>query len=435
MSLPILSLTLRSISNRKFNTLLVTLSMALSIALLIGVERIRVESLNGFTRAVSGTDLIVGARSGSVNLLLFSIFHIGNPTNNISLQAYDHLNKMPEVEWSIPIALGDNHRGYPVLGTTVAYLEHFRFGTDQPLKMASGRWFGQAGEVVLGAEVARALNYSLGDEIVIAHGGGEISFMVHDDHPVEVVAILKATGTPVDRTIHMDLSAIDVMHQELNAAEQGYDPLLMLTEPVDVDHQEKSHPEHEHHALNYKGELSAVLLGLKSRAAAVFLQRSINQYKKEALSAIMPGVALQELWSIMGYLEKGLLTISIFVIVIGLIGMLIALMTTLDQRRREMAILRSLGARPGHVLSLIVSEAALITAAAILLGFSVVYLLLAIAQPVLQTQAGLFIEIGWPSLREMILICFVAVAGIVVSLVPAYRIYRYSLTDGITIHL
>jgi putative ABC transport system permease protein len=177
------------------------------------------------------------------------------------------------------------------------------------------------------------------------------------------------------------------------------------------------------------------LLGLKSRAAAVFLQRSINQYKKEALSAIMPGVALQELWSIMGYLEKGLLAISMFVIVIGLIGMLIALMTTLDQRRREMAILRSVGAHPGQVLGLIVSEAALITAGAILLGFSIVYLLLAIAQPVLQAQAGLFIEIGWPSLREMVLISFVALAGIIISLVPTYRIYRYSLSDGITIRL
>jgi putative ABC transport system permease protein len=435
MSMTILSLTLRSISNRKFNTLLVTLSMALSIALLIGVDRIRIESLNGFTRSVSGTDLIVGARSGSVNLLLFSIFHVGNPSNNISLAAHDHLIEMQGVAWSIPIVLGDNHRGYPVIGTTEAYLEHFRYGAGHPLHLASGRWFGKSAEAVLGADVAKALKYKLGDEIVIAHGGGDVSFMEHDDHPVKVAGILAPTGTPIDRTIHMDLSGIDVMHQELNAAEQGYDPLLMWAEPIDADHEEKGHPEHEHHGLNYKGELSAVLLGLKSRAAAVFLQRSINQYKNEALSAIMPGVALQELWSIMDYLEKGLLAISAFVIVIGLIGMLIALMTTLDQRRREMAILRSVGARPGHVLGLIVSEAALITTVAIMLGFSIVYLLLAIAQPILQAQAGLFIEIGWPTVREMTLISFVALAGIIVSLVPAYRIYRYSLSDGITIRL
>jgi len=409
----IISLTLRSISNRKFNTLLVTLSMALSVALLIGVERIRIESLNGFTRSVSGTDLIVGARSGPVNLLLFSIFHIGNPANNISLKSYEYLSELPGVAWTIPIALGDSHRGYPVLGTTSDYLEHFRFGADQPLQIVNGRWFG--------------------------------GFIKHDAHPIKVVGILKATGTPVDRTIHIPLNSIEVMHREMNSAEQGYDPLLMLDDAIDIGRmtekaeQEHSHSEEAHQhkpqKLNYKGELGAVLLGLNSRAAAVFLQRSISQYKNEALSAIMPGVALQELWSIMGYLEKGLLVISTFAIVIGLFSMLIALMTTLDQRQREMAILRSVGARPVHVFGLIVSEAALIMAVAIMLGFSMVYLLLAIAQPMLQAQAGLFIGIGWPTLREMGLISFVAVAGIVVSLIPAYRIYRYSLSDGITIRL
>jgi putative ABC transport system permease protein len=261
MNMTILTLTLRSISNRKFNTLLVTLSMALSIALLIGVERIRIESLNGFTRSVSGTDLIVGARSGSVNLLLFSIFHVGNPTNNISQEAYTHLSKMPQVAWSIPIALGDSHRGYPVLGTTQAYLEHFRFGAGRPLHMASGRWFGKSAEAVVRADVARALNYSLGDEIVITHGGGDVSFMAHDDHPVKVVGILAPTGTPVDRTIHMDLSGIDVMHREMNAAEQGYDPLLMLAGPVDADHQEHGHPEHENHGLNLRGRVECCIAG------------------------------------------------------------------------------------------------------------------------------------------------------------------------------
>ena len=146
-------------------------------------------------------------------------------------------------------------------------------------------------------------------------------------------------------------------------------------------------------------------------------------------------MALQEQWGIVGVLEKTLLAISAFVVVVGLSGMLIALMTSLNERRREMAVLRSVGARPVHILGLIVGEAAFLTALAIALGVLLVYGLTAVAQPVLQSQLGLYVDVGWPSATEWGLVVMIGLIGTLVGLVPGYRIYRYSLADGMTIRV
>jgi putative ABC transport system permease protein len=437
----IFSLTLKSLGNRKFSAFLVVMSIALSVALLLGVERLRVQSLKGFTRSISGTDLIVGARTGSVNLLLYSVFHVGSVGNSISLQGYKYLLNQDAVQWAVPIALGDNHRGYPLVGTTDEYLEHIQYGRNRNLSLAQGNWFFGNREVVLGAEVADTLGYGLGTPIVIAHGGGDVTFIEHDEHPFVVSGILGRTGTPIDRIIHSALSGIDAIHADFNLQQKSGDTVGHLLEGLeesatDSEHEDEHEGEvHEHHAeLEYSGGISAVLLGLKSRPAALFLQREINEYSGEPLTAIMPGIALQELWAVVGYLENGLFIISIFVIVIGLVGMFIALMTTLDQRRREMAVFRAVGARPFHVLAMIVSEAAVLTGLAIMAGVALVYAMLAMAQPLVLEKSGLYLEIGMISGREWMLLGAVAVAGILVSIVPAYRIYRYSLADGITVH-
>jgi putative ABC transport system permease protein len=341
----------------------------------------------------------------------------------------------PEVAWTIPISLGDSHRGFRVLGTSQDYFEHFRFGRDHKLEMAQGKRFEGAHDAVLGAEVAEALGYGVGQSMIIAHGAGDVSFSLHKDHPFRVVGVLARTGTPVDRTIHVTLEGLDAVHAEHNEAA---DPLAAALHAGEREHDAggHEHDEAEAHASTLsKRSISAFLVGLKSRGTALSMQRAVNEYPDEPLTAILPGPTLQEVWEIVGAAEKTLLAVSGLVVVVGLVGMLVALLTSLSERRREMAVLRSVGARPLHVFGLILGEAAFLTVSGIALGVAALYLGLLASQSWLESRLGLHIGVGWPSTHEFGLIVLVGAAGVLIGLVPAYRIYRYSLADGMTIRI
>ncbi len=415
------TLALKSLRNRKVTTLLTIASIALSVTLLLGVERIRREAKTSFSNTISGTDLIVGARTGPVQLLLYAVFHMGNATNNISWQSYQEIGKNPNVQWTVPISLGDSHRGYRVMGTTADYFTHFRFAGERRLAIREGRIFEGVFDAVLGADVAQSLNYRLAQKIIIAHGAGKVSLIKHDDKPFQVVGILEKTGTPVDRTIHVKLEGIEAIHIDWQDGAPLPGRSISAQNVLTMDLSPKV--------------ITAFFVGLKSRIAAFSVQRQVNQYRAEPLLAILPGVALQELWDLIGVAEGALLAVSGFVVIVGLCGMLIALMTSLNERRREMAILRSVGARPLHVFSLIVGESALLTLSGVMVGVGALYLFLLAFQPVALSRFGLFITIGGVTAYELALMGIVGLAGILIGMIPAYQIYRYSLADGMTIRL
>ncbi|HSO83981.1 ABC transporter permease [Thiocapsa sp.] len=419
--MPILSLAWKSLLNRRGTALLTVLSIGLSVALLVGVERLRTETRASFANTISGTDLIVGARTGPVQLLLYAVFRIGHATNNISWDSYQDIAAHTRVAWSIPISLGDSHRGYPVLGTTPAYFEHYRYGRGRALVLAEGAPFSDLYDAVLGAEVAKALGYGLGDSVVIAHGASDVAFARHDDHPFRVAGILAPTGTPVDRTVHVSLEGIEAIH----VGWEGGAPLPGRV--VDAD---------AARAMNLAPKtITAALVGLTSRISTFQVQRFVNDYRAEPLMAILPGVALAELWGLIAVGERALLLVSGFVVVVGLFGLLTALLTSLGERRREMAILRSVGARPGHVFSLILGEALALTLFGILVGLGLLYAALLVAQPLILSAMGIFVAVGTLSAHEMMLLALVLAAGFLVGLIPGYRAYRLSLADGLSIRV
>ncbi len=411
----------KSLLNRRVTALLTVLSIALSVTLLIGVERLRTESRASFANTISGTDLIVGARTGSVQLLLYSVFRIGHATNNLSWASYQEIADHPRVVWTIPLSLGDSHRGYPVLGTNVGYFEHYRFGRGRALTVAEGEPFADLYDAVLGAEVARALGYRLGDSIVIAHGASDVAFARHDDQPFRVSGILAPTGTPVDRTVHVSLEGIEA----INVGWETGTPLPGRTLDAAQARAADLSP----------GTITAALVGLSSRISTFQVQRFINDFRSEPLMAILPGVALAELWSLIRVGEQALLLVSGFVVVVGLFGLLTALLTSLNERRREMAILRSVGARPAHVFSLIMGEALVLTLFGILVGLVLLYGALAIAQPMILSSLGLYVAVGALSAHEMMLLALVFGAACLIGLIPSYRAYRLSLADGLSIRL
>ena len=419
----LLRLALASLGNRRFTAWLTVFAIALSVCLLLAVERVRTEARASFANTISGTDLIVGARSGSVNLLLYSVFRIGNATNNIRWESFEHFADHRQVKWAIPISLGDSHRGYRVMGTSPAYFEHYRYARSQPLQLSSGRAFADdLFEVVLGAEVAKALNYQLNQELVLAHGVATISLVKHDDKPFKVVGILKRTGTPVDRTLHISLAGMEALHVDWQNGMPARGAAKVSAEQARaMDLQPK--------------QITAVMLGLKSKIATFSLQREINEFRGEPLLAILPGVALQELWSLMGTAEKALFVVSLFVVLTGLIGMLTAILTSLNERRREMAILRSVGARPWHIASLLIVEAFALALAGVLLGLLLLYLGIAGAQGYVQANYGLYLPLNLPTRYEWTLLGAILSAALLMGCVPAWRAYRQSLADGLSIRL
>ena len=418
----LLRLALASLNNRRFTALLTVFAIALSVCLLLAVERVRSEARASFASTISGTDLIVGARSGSVNLLLYSVFRIGNATNNIRWDSFERFAEHPRVSWAIPISLGDSYRGYRVMGTSEAYFEHYRYGRKQALQLAEGRAFAADDpfEVVLGAEVAEALKHQLDDKLVLAHGVASVSLVRHDDKPFRVVGILERTGTPVDRTLHISLAGMEALHVDW---QHGMPARGAARIDAEQARQMDLHPQ----------QITAFLLGLNSKIATFALQREINQYRGEPLLAILPGVALQELWSLMGTAEKALFVVSLFVVLTGLIGMLTAILTSLNERRREMAILRSVGARPWHIAGLLVAEAFSLALAGVAAGLLLLYLAILLAQGPLQAHYGLYLPLAWPSRYEWSLLGGILLAGVLMGGVPAWRAYRQSLADGLSI--
>lgn len=414
----ILRLAWKSLLNRRFSAGLTLLSIALSVSLLVGVERLRYEAQTSFANTLSGTDLIVGARGGSVQLLLYAVFRLGHATHNISWESYQAIAAHPRVAWTVPLSLGDSHQGYPVLGTDLGYFEHYRFARDRRLEFAQGGPFVDLYDAVLGAEVAAALGYRLGDSIVVGHGTGKLSFAAHADKPFRVVGLLERTGTPVDRTVHVSLEAIEAIHLDWRAG-------------APIPGHAISAEEARHQDLRPR-RITAALVGVTSRAAAFRVQRFVNTYSDEPLSAILPGVALSELWGLVSVAENALLIVSACVVLVGVLGMLTVLLTSLSERRREMAILRSVGARPWQLFALIMGEAGFLTLLGLVLGLGLLYLVLGVAQPLIQAEYGLSLSMRLPSLGELRLLGAVAVAGFAVGAIPAYRAYRLSLVDGLS---
>jgi putative ABC transport system permease protein len=416
---PILLLAPKSLASRRATVLLAIFAIAVSVMLLLGVERIRTEARANFSNTISGTDLVVGARSGSVPLLLYSVFRIGNATNNISWSSYQDLAKDSRIAWTVPLSLGDSHRGFRVLGTNTGYFKYFRYARSRSLELATGKPFDDLFDTVLGADVAKNLGYTVGDRIVIDHGIGRIGFASHKDKPFRVSGILAPTGTPVDRTVHVSLEGIEAIHIDWRGAAPPAGAQINAERVRLMNLQPRA--------------ITAFLVGLKTKFATFSIQRKINEYRREPLLAILPGVALHELWSLMGTAERALSFISFFVVATGIIGMVTMLMSSLNERRREMAIFRSVGARPVDIFSLFIFEAIFISGLGAVIGIVFFYLGLIAAQPILEVEYGLYVEIGPPTVTEGIYLATVMMAGALAGIIPAIGALRRALADGMIV--
>lgn len=405
-----------SLRNRRRTVILVIIAISVTVFLFVGVQRTKELSRTSFSRTVSGTDIIFGARSGQLNLVLYSVFHMGSPIANVRYDSFLEFKNRKEVEWAIPISLGDSHHGYRVVGTTLDYFNHYTYGRGQPLGFFDGRPFRDLFDVVLGARVARDLGYHIGEQLVVSHGEGRSVLSRHDELPFTVSGILEPTGTPADRAVYISIEAITAIHV-------GWESGMQRRSIAAADARSRDLT---------PDSITAAFVGLKTPQQAFGFQRTVNTYESEALQAILPGVALFELWQLMRVAERALSGISAAVVVVGLLSLTASQLAVVEARRREMALLRSLGASPLRLAFILLAESSIVTLIGCISGLALLYFVeIAAKAPI--ARIGFFIELSIPSATELMMLALVFVSGSIAGVIPAASTYRQTLHDGLAV--
>mgnify|MGYP000319745075 FL=1 len=402
-------IVLKSLQDRKGSVLLTLMAMTISIFVILGVEHIRQQTKKSFESTLSDTDLVIGSRSGSLNLLLYSVFRIGSPTNNINWNSFKTISRNSKVEWAIPLSLGDSHKGFPVLGTNSDYFKYFRYGQNQKLEFIAGKPFAQIFDVVIGSEIAKQLKYKIGDKIILSHGMQKQSLQKHDEYPFQIMGILKPTGTPVDRTVHIQLEGMEVIHVGWQNGVQVF--------------KNKTPKEFLNSGVEPKS-ITAIFVGLKSKLATFSFQRTINNFTDEPLLAILPGVALSELWQMMSLLEKSLLLVASLVFVSACFGVSAVLLNSIRERKEEIRLLRIIGASPPFIFALIETETLVITVTATILATMLLTATLIGAEGYIVGNYGIQISHFMELTSYLWVMAIVLTLTLVAGLVPGWAAYQ-----------
>ncbi len=407
----------QSLFSRRLSVVLTLVTLALSVALFLSVTRLQNAARNSFERSIAGVDLIVSARASDLQVLLYSVFRLGDPINNLSWESFEQWSADPRIAWSVPISLGDSHRGFRVMGTTNAYFDHVLYGNNQSLAFASGKGLDDLFDVVLGAGVAQKLGYGLNDRLVVSHGTVSTGNSEHDDLPFRVSGILEPTGTSIDQTLLVSLEAIEAIHLGWQTGRK------LASGNADQLRQAELQPT----------QITAAFVGLNNRLRIFHVQRAVNSYDEEALTAVVPGVAFARLWSIVGVAEQAFRAIAVLIVVLSILAMITMILTTLSERRREMAIYRSLGATPLVIAMMLLSEALVIAFGGCLTGWLFVQATSRIGASMLQERLGLLLPQHWLTWGELwVLLAILASAG-AAAIIPAALVYRSTLADGLTV--
>jgi len=409
-----LSLLLKSMRSRVIPTSLVTISLMASMVLLLSIERIQQGAEEGFNQSISGVDAIIGPRSSSIELVLYTVFHLGRPTNNITTKTVNDVKLRGDISWLVPIALGDSHKGFRVVATEPNYFEHIKYANSQPLVFSKGFAFAELSEAVLGSDVAEKLSYTVGSEIQITHGSVESIGSKHDDFSFMVAGILNKTGTPIDQAIFLDLKGYELLHLGWKSGKKIFnlDDIDLSSLPDD--------------ALIPK-TVTAAFIGLKSKLTLFNFSKNIREYPKEAISAVIPGIALSELWSIVGLVDKGFQLLSWIIIAISLIAMVTLIIASLDNRKQEMTIYRANGASPKFLAMMVLCESIVIGLTAIVGAIILVTIVTYFATAQLNLALGISPSFKWISMDEIKVFSLILLAGALSSLIPASMVFRKNL--------
>jgi len=458
------TLVFQSLLNRWLSCLLIILTLAFSISLYFTVSRIQESVKASFKSTVSGVDSVVAARGGNLQILLNSVFLIGEPSAPIQWNTYQDIANNNKIKWAVPISLGDSHKGYRVIGTTNNYFKQIKYSSRKNIEFLTGNSFNDVFDVVLGSVVASKLNYNIGEEIAITHGlsdVGEVHTFTseknakhddhddhakheedeghddhedhakheedegHDDHAshdhenlgFKVSGILKPTGTPIDNAVYVSLAGIEAMHTDWIGNQKVID--VSLEQIMKKELRPKT--------------ISAIFLSLNNRTQIFQFQRDVINYKEEAISSVMPGITLSRLWMLTGNVDKAFKIITFFIIIIALLGMIAMTIAGLSSRRREMAILRSVGASPVNIVSLLLVESIIISIISCILGYILMVVIFSLGKDYLQNNYGIFIDSFSIKNYDLQIVITIVFAALIATIVPAIQIYKNTVRDGLSV--
>ncbi len=415
-----LRIVLRQLGKRPLATTLTLLSVAVGAALITSVTTVRVQMQEGYRQTSTGFDLLLAAKGSPLQSVLNAVYHLETSTGIVPYALYEAALGDPRVERAFPLYVGDSYRGSRIIGTSASFLEMGEPMRGRRFQAAEGRFFTEAGEVVAGSVAAQRLGLAVGDTIIAAHGliepGDSADVREHDGNPLRVTGILAPTGTANDRVLFTDVVSTADMHR-------GYRP-----EPHD-------------HAAEVT-ELDAVMVKFKSPQMALMVVSTLN-FKtpdhplmrrqmerdpffpfKDAVMAVIPAQQIANLMSIVGNGEKALVWIARLVAVVALIAVFLAVYTTMDGRRRDLAVFRALGVRRGTLFVLILGESMLVVLAGVVLGYLGGHTLLAALAPFFLETAGLVIRPFHSSIDLGIQYGILFAGGLLAGVLPAWTAYR-----------
>jgi putative ABC transport system permease protein len=439
-----LSIVTKNLRKRLLGTILTTLSIALGAGLIMAILTIQSETEKSFNQTSVGYDLILAAKGSQLQSTLNTLYHVETSTGIVPYALYEATLNDPRVEYSFPFYVGDSYRQYRVIGTSADYLDKAIPRRGMTYTFRNGRNFRAVHEAVLGGMVADQTGMKVGDTFFFTHGvtmadGGAEEY-VHEDHPVTIVGVLDYTGTANDRVI---FAAVQTTHS-VHAPFQG-------NTGEDAHSHEHDH-EHDDALENAAkpANLDAVLVKFKSPASALQVAGMINYpvpanpviannlrrdplfTYREGLMAVSPAVQINALMSIIGNVDWVLRAIAVLVVIVALFGILVAIYNTMEERKRDIAIMRSLGASRGVILRIILFEAAFICFMGSLLGLMLGWMASAAVAPYLITSAGIFIEPFTFGLNHALVLMILIGLGIIAGTIPALKAYRTDVASHLT---
>lgn len=412
----ILKIAWKNIWFKPLNTMLSMLLLTASVAIISLLIVLQKQFEKQFSSNIDGVDLVIGAKGSPMQLILSSVYQMDAPTGNINYAEAKIWMKHPFVESAIPMAFGDNYRGFKILGTTEAYLQKYE------AEVLNGKIFTKNFEVVLGSNVAQKMDLKVGDTFLSSHGDAKEG-EVHDEHPYTVVGISSPTGKVIDNLILSNIESVWAMHQhaeESVAADH-------VQEGEDLHNHDEAHEHEEAHNLENDHEITAVLIKFKNKMGFVLWPRLIAQNTN--MQAASPAIEINRLFSLFGIGLEALQYLAYGIMLISGMSIFIALYNTLKERKYEFALMRVSGAGRFQLLSLVLFESIFLCVIGYVFGTVVGRLgLYLISNATEQDYKMAFNPFEFSIKEEGLLFLTTIFVGLIAALIPAIKAYRLNIS-------
>lgn len=404
----------KSLAQHRLSTIITVLSVALAAGLAMAVFSIRDQTYDAFTGGPTGFDAVLGARGSQLQLVLNTVFHLETSPGNIPWEMYDAIKRDPNVELAVPYAVGDNYRGYRIVGTEMSLFTDLEYRKGHKFTLAGGKLFDpEKREAVVGSYVADKTGLKVGSKFNPFHG---LVFDERQKHAEEytVSGVLEPTNSPSDRVIWIPIDEFyRISGHVLRGGGGTYKPRAGEEIPD-----------------RYK-EVSAVMLKLRNPQAGFLLDQTINRQGTAATLAWPIGRVMAELFGKIGWVNKVLSLVAYLVVLVAAGSILASIYNTMNERRREFAILRALGARRRTVFAAIILESASIAAIGAALGYAVYALILLGASVVIRAETGVVLDVLKPGPVLLAAPLAMIALGILAGIIPALKAYSTDVASNL----